>query len=335
MQINRRYIASGLELSGFGRPFGLGFDASGRLYVTDMDVHRVFRFDSDLTHVQWLMDEGGGWSLPHLLGSGIAPRQRPTGAPSRFNGPHSIDFGPDGRIYVTTYYTPGIHVLDPDGKMLARIGGPGSAHRLTGPATAFFDPQGNRLVVAEYDQNAVLAFDADGGFIGGAGLGADGRPTVFSDVSQAWRASSRAGGFDRLHMVRALPGGTLIVADTWNHRLQRLDSHGAFEGWLGADMDGRVAADWSSSWTAPGAGKADGAFNTPVAIDVDSSGERLLVTEWGSGRLQIFDYGGHHQQTIAGLGLERPYDGRFWRNGLAIADSHNGRVLLTNCLPSC
>lgn len=161
----------GLELTGFGRPFGLGRDAAGRLHVTDMDRHTIVRFAAD-------------FSAHEILS-----------APGVWNGPHAIDFAPDGRAFVTCYYTPGIYVIGDDRPLAFDV-------PLTGPASALFDGAG-RLLVSEYSQNAVFA------------LATDGRLAV-----------TFQGRFDRPHMARALADGSVVVADTWHNRLQRFQADG-------------------------------------------------------------------------------------------------------------
>ena len=128
--IERREHEWGVELTGFGRPFGLGEDASGRLHVTDMDRHTLIRFDASLHEPETLV------------------------GPGTFNGPHSVELAGDGRLFVTCYYTPAIYVVDDRGTTrLPAI--------LTGPASAFLDSAG-RLLVSEYSQNLVMAFATDG-----------------------------------------------------------------------------------------------------------------------------------------------------------------------------
>ena len=56
--IERREHEWGIELAGFGRPFGLGEDASGRLHVTDMDRHDLVRFDAALQHHEVVIAAG-------------------------------------------------------------------------------------------------------------------------------------------------------------------------------------------------------------------------------------------------------------------------------------
>ena len=193
----RREHDWGLELTGFGRPFGLGVDSTGRLLVTDMDQHLLVRFDAALEQVEWHDGGSHGWSDPAAVRPDRIDAARPC-SPSGWNGPHSVDFGTDDALYVTCYYDAAIHVLSPGGAPAAVLG----RDLLHGPASALFDPAG-RLMVAEYAQNAVLVLDTAGGVVG-----------------------QLAGAFDRPHMARALADASIVVADTWNDRVRWFNTEG-------------------------------------------------------------------------------------------------------------
>jgi hypothetical protein len=289
--------AWGTELTGFGRPFGLATDLTGRLLVADMDLHRIFRFDRGLAAVEWT--GGRGWAETQPLAPSALPRTSPN-PPGLLDGPHSVDVA-EGSLVVCCYYTPALAVLGADGVRVDVLG----RGRLAGPATALFDPTG-RLLVADYGANAILAFARDGRFL---------------------TALGGAGAFDRPHMARGLADGTVLVADTWNHRIQRFTSGGDWFGWIG---DG--VAGWSTDRRAakPGAGSGD--LHAPVAIDRRGDG-LLLVTDWGNDRLLLFDADGTaHGPAHLPVALAKPYDARFHGAGLVIADSHNSRVLVIDRL---
>jgi hypothetical protein len=302
-------------ITGFGRPFGLGQDSDGRLHVADMDLHAIGRLEADLRAVAWLGIAGDGWSEPLPLQDGIAPRQPPR-SPGRFNGPHSVELALDGRIYAVTYHAPALHILAPDGGHVRRIGAPAMPMRLEGPASGHFDRRG-RLLVTEYALHGVFAFDAEGEFLGGLGGGNGG----FAPARR-FHPDARRGAFDRPHMCRAAADGTLIVADTWNHRLQRFTAEGSFSGWLGSGGVG-----WRDDDAPPAQSREPGAFSAPVAVSFAPDG-RMVVTDWGNNRLQWFTPGGHLMMVDDQLGLDRPYDAQIFGSTLAIADSHHGRVLL-------
>lgn len=249
--IERREHPWGIELAGFGRPFGLAMDGPRRLHVTDMDRHRIFRFDEE-------------FMLDAVFGEG-----------ARWNGPHSIDFDADGRGFVTCYYTPGIYVIGEERPLQLE-------RTLTGPASALFDGSG-RLLVAEYSQNAVLRFDSGGHL-----------------------ACELGGRFDRPHMARALDDGSVLVADTWNNKLQRFANDGSL-------LDDHVAA-----------------VSCPVAVDIDRK-RGWLVTAWGANVIVRFDSRGRPAGRLETPALDKPYDARWLDDGrVAVADSHHARVLILN-----
>jgi hypothetical protein len=307
----------GRELTGFGRPFGLAVEAEGGLLVTDMDLHCVFRFAPGIG--RWQASDGTGWSAPREIADGAQPPAGTRGA-GLLNGPHSVDR--DGDVLVVCcYYGAAIVRLDEAGRRSDTLLAP----LLAGPATALFDAE-RRLLVAEYAENAVLAATAQGDYLGRLGCDAEGWRLVFDRGTGGLQPSAAPGGFDRPHMARSLGAG-IVVADTWNHRLQRFDRSGAWLGWIGAGAIG-----WSDQATATVAGTAEDALHAPVAIDGGRDGT-FLVTDWGNERLLLFDEAGRPLGRLGTpLPLRRPYDARFSAGGYVVADSHNGRILIVDRL---
>jgi len=302
-------------LSGFGRPFGLGRDGEGRLLGADMDVHGLCRLTPELDGYQWLLSDDGWEPVRRVEHGALPPAEGRT--PGRFDGPHSVAEGPGGALFVVTYYTPGLHLVPADGGPGRVVGGVDSAPALAGPATGHFDG-GGRLLVTEYALNAVFAYGADGRFLGALG---GGRSGVGAETTFA--AGAEPGWFHRPHMCRALGGGDLVVADTWNHRLQRFSADGEWRGQLGGGTGG-----WRGPEAATPEGAAAGAFHAPVAVGAATDG-RFVVTDWGNDRLQWFDVEGTWLATEERLGLDRPYDAQVFGDVLAVANSHKGCVLLS------
>lgn len=309
-------------LTGFGRPFGLAHDGRGRLYVSDMDLHAVFRFANDLRTVEVLGGAEVGWSASQPVRAGRGLRAPPA-APGIFNGPHCVEPGRDETLFVTTYYAPEVQVFNAAGERVRTLGGRDSTCPLEGPATSLLDGEG-RLLVAEYRQHAVAAFSADGQPLGRLGMDPRGRPLQFADGPTV--ATAAAGGFDRPHMCRQAPDGSLIVCDTWNHRLQRFAADGAWRGWLGARAEGLALNAWSDEVGAARQGAAPAEFHAPVALDFRGDGLGV-VTDWGNHRVQFIAADGR-LLAACDWGLCKPYDARFWDHGLVVADSHHARVCL-------
>ena len=153
--------------------------------------------------------------------------------------------------------------------------------------------------------SAAIGADGDALVLSAASLAASGAGRVQIDTQGAVSVSSLPCGFDRLHMAMPLADGYLLVADTWNNRLQRVSPKGE-------------AMVWPVSGTE---------IPCPVAVDEDGNG-RILVTAWGSSRLLLFGKDGRRLELGEIPDLNKPYDARFYRDGFVVADSHNGRVLV-------
>jgi sugar lactone lactonase YvrE len=82
--------------------------------------------------------------------------------------------------------------------------------------------------------------------------------------------------------------GNLYIADRNNHRIKKYSSDGDLIGWWGSYDIGA-----QSFWLAPGSLKtgaqsdADGGFDTPVDVAVDSEGH-VFVADSGNFRIQRF-----------------------------------------------
>ena len=193
---------------------------------------------------------------------------------------------------------------------------------LSGPASISLDLQG-RLLIAEYAKNLVLMFDAGGRYLGRLGRDAGGQALQFDPSDSGVPSSGTAGGFDRLHMTIAAADGCILVADTWNHRVQMFSPSGAYLGQLD-DLSGwKVKSDdifWKRN-------RARGSIASPVALDQHANG-RILITAWGSNQLFLLESDGRGCELPVAPTLCKPYDARFHKNGVVIADTHNGRVLV-------
>lgn len=309
-----------MMLSGFGRPFGIGFDLKGNLLVTDMDCHVVIRFDTDFETFQLHDGLHGSWSNQFKIKSGYSS-ERSKCAPHGWNGPHSVTTGSSGQLFVTCYYQPMVVELAGDGKAKMLI----TSKELTGPATAQLDEQGH-LLVAEYAQNLVLRFKPDGSYHGRLGRDSRRGLLIFDSAVGGVLKSSLIGGFDRPHMAKSLLDNSIVVVDTWNNRLQRFSSRGEFIAWHTGE------GGWHAGLPNEVEAKPD-SIKCPVAIDEDPSGQ-LLVTAWGGDRLMLFGSDGSAQSVFGLPQLNKPYDARFFNSGVVVADTGNGRVLVLDKLKS-
>jgi uncharacterized protein (TIGR03663 family) len=179
---------------------------------------------------------------------------------------------------------------------------PVSGPKIQSPAGITFAPDGTRYLI-DHKVNRVFHQDADGNLIASFG-GSGNQPGKFND---AWSIAVDA-------------ASNVYVADTFNHRIQKFDANGGFItawGRPGATMD-------------PGIGP-DTQFFGPRDIVIDSQG-RLLVTDTGNKRVQVFDANGNF---LTQFGADGSRPGQFNEPvGLAIdgqgnvyvADTWNKRI---------
>ena len=101
--------------------------------------------------------------------------------------------------------------------------------------------------------------------------------------------------------------GNLFVADTFNHRIQKLKSDGSFD----------------HQWGGQGTGSSQ--FNQPRGVAVDSDGN-VIVADWGNNVVKVFDNDGNFVGAIGQDGAKGPL--LSWP--VAVAVGRNGNIYVTN-----
>ncbi|MCX6954222.1 MAG: hypothetical protein NTV51_18890, partial [Verrucomicrobia bacterium] len=234
----------------FYNPNSLAADASGNLFVTDTFNHTVRRISRDgvVTTV-----------AGSVRVSGTADG---TGTAARFSSPNGIALDASGNLYVADRGNHSIRKVTPAGVVTTLAGltgtagatdGKGAAARFSSPSGVAVDATGN-VWVSDTLNHAVRRIAADGTVTTIAGtLGAAG-PT--DDVGPAARFSQPLGlAFD--------PGGALIVADSANHTIRRIDVATAAV----TTVAGFAGASGSTSATGTAA-----RFNFPAGLAIDATG---------------------------------------------------------------
>ncbi len=179
----------------------------------------------------------------------------------------------------------------------------------------FQSPQGiavaadGSIYVADSLNHRIQKFDPNGQFVKAlGGLAQSTQPGLFTEP---WD-------------VAAAPDGSIYVADTWNHRVQHFNADGAY------------VSTWGSEGNTGGQATGDpGVFFGPRGIAVDSEG-RVLVSDTGNKRVQIFDGTGAFISQFGGSGLQpgqldEPVGIAADAQGvIAVADTWNGRIQTFN-----
>ena len=227
--------------------------------------------------------------------------------------PGYLTFGPGGYLYVSDERR--VWRYEPDGALtpvagngmrgLAGDGGPATSAQLGGHGDFAFDASG-RLYVPEYD-NGVRVVTPDGRIDTLAGIGREG---YSGDGGPA-----RAAAFGAPHGLDVLPDGTVLVADSHNGVIRRIDGatrvvttiargfsapvaiHALGDGSFyvvdaAASSVFRVSADGARSPLGTG-------LQAPVSIAVDGSGN-VYVSELESRRIRRISAGTGRVTTIHG-----------------------------------
>ncbi len=184
---------------------------------------------------------------------------------------------------------------------------PGQFERPNGIA---IDPSGRFIYVADTGNHRIQKFTTDGQFVAAW----DQTSVIDTEIGTTEK-------FSEPWDVAIAPDGAIFVADTWNHRIQKLGA------------DGRPIISWGlfgQYGTAEGA-VGQSAFYGPRSIVVGSNGQ-VYVSDTGNKRIQVFDPDGQFAFQWGGggilegyldepVGIARGPDGAIY-----VADTWNQRV---------
>jgi DNA-binding beta-propeller fold protein YncE len=263
------------------RPYGIGEDSKGRIYIADEKVLAVFVFKPEGGEVEMIkngeharfrlitglaLDDADNLfisdsELRHVL---VFDKQhRVQGSISEgMSSPAGLAVDNENRfLYVcdTDLDQVLVYDADPPYRLLRTIGRAGSKHELTTPGdfsrptNAAVDEEGN-LYVSDTFNDRVEIFDADGKFIREFGKAGDG-PGYF--------ARPKGLAIDR--------DGHIWVADAVQDRVQVFTPEGHLLIWMG------------------GHGMLPGQFSMVSGLTIDKQ-NRVITSEQYPGRVQIFRY---------------------------------------------
>jgi sugar lactone lactonase YvrE len=204
------------KLATFNLPHEIRFDRAGDFYVTDMQNHAVRKVTTKTGIITTVVGNG----QPGYSGDGGPATQ------AQLNQPHSIQFGPDGALYICDVGNNAIRKVDMKTGVISTFAGTGKPGEtpdgapiedtpLNGPRSLDFDKQGNLWVVTR-GGNQVLKFDLKAGKIliaagtGKKGFTGNGGPAIDAALS-----GPKGIAIDRL--------GNAWLADTESHSIRVID----------------------------------------------------------------------------------------------------------------
>ena len=263
-------------------PASVVLDPAGNLYIADTSNNRIRKVTP-------------GGTITTVAGSGVAGYFGDGGLATmaRLNGPQELLFDGAGNLYIADVSNNRVRKVDPSGVIttvagtgtsgFAGDGGQAASAQVSAPAGLALDSSGN-LYIADQGNNRVRKINTAGiisTFAGTSrGFSGDGGPATSAALNQP-------GG------VIVDSAGNVLVADTYNYRLRKVDGSGTIVTTGGNGMY-RYGGD---------SGPALGALlQLPAATAVDSAGN-VYIVDTSNHRVRKVTPGGTIT-TFAGIGIQ-------------------------------
>jgi sugar lactone lactonase YvrE len=350
----------------FSFPAGLTADGRGRLYLSDARNARIRRLtpNGENWRVETLARTGtqgfgdsrtedelgmphGVAAVPHhddLVVSDylhnrilrVSPQGlvRPLQTPEQQKAtpmylPAGVAYGPSGDLYVAASGGHRLYRIAPDGTghVLAGSGeakfsdGWGDSAHFNLPFGIAVDAQEN-IYVADQGNHRIRKIMRTGQVVTFAGTGAAG----FREGAAAQAQFNYPSG------LAFLPDGSLLVADSWNHRLRRIDAQGQVTTWAGTGSPGLTEGPRLTARLYAPDGVAVGPDGAVYVADTFNHRVRRILPDGtvqsvaGDGELLLFGAGfANGRGTQARFNQPRALT--VGRDGLVyVADTHNSRL---------
>jgi DNA-binding beta-propeller fold protein YncE len=192
-----------------GDAYAIAFNIAGtKMYVADLDNFRVRMMDM----VSGIMTTVAGNGQKGL------PREGGVAVEEPLLSPRAVAVDGEGNLYIVERGGHAVRQVDVKGRIRTIVGtgaegyggdeGPGRAASLRGPKHAMVDRAGD-LIIADTENHVIRRY-----------LGAEGR---IVHVAGTGTEGGGAEGLNRPHGVYANGEGTLFVADSYNHRVVRVE----------------------------------------------------------------------------------------------------------------
>ena len=244
-------------------PAGIAFDKLGNLYIADRENNRIRRVDTSgaITTVAGTGERGysgdGGPAVSAQLGR-----------------PASVAVDSSGNLYIGDDWYGHIRRVDASGTITTIVPNLNDTRGLA------VDGSGN-LYIAQFAHSKILRLDTSGTITtvagtGEEGYGGDGGPAVEARLDNP-------GG------VAVDGSGNLYIADTFNHRIRRVDTAGTITTIAG------IGRGIDNGGTGPA---TEAVVRTPYGVAVDGTGNLYIA---GGGRIKRVDASGIIT-SIAGTG---------------------------------
>src|SRR5262245_42591634 len=307
-------------------PAGVAVDLAGSLVIADTGNHRI----------RIVTPDGVIHTLAGSGDEGFSGDGGPAAA-AQLGSPVGVAADGAGNLFIADPYSSRIRKVNPDGIIttvagngtfgFSGDGGPAAAAPLGSPVGVAVDGAGN-LFIADFNNNRIRKVTAAG---------------VITTVAGTGRAFPFSGGFSgdggpataaQLNLPQgiAVDGGNLLIADSFNQRVRKVNLGGVIT---------TVAGDGAFTGLSGDFGPATAAeLRSPAGVAVDSDGNLFLADTFNNRIRKVNPAGvittvaGHGEFSFSGDGgpataaqLNQPHDVVVDAEGnLFIADTQNNRI---------
>ena len=262
-------------------PEGVAVDGAGNVYIADRYNHRIRKVDSTGTITTIAGTGGIGFS-----GDGGPAVE------AELSGPLGVAVDGASNLYIADRENHRIRKVDSTGTIttiagtgefgFSGDGGPATAARLNNPRGMAVDGAGN-LYIADLNNWRIRKVDSTGTITTiagtrGRGFSGDGGPAVEAELYNP-------------EGVAVDGAGNLYIADTWNHRIRKVDSTGTIT---------TIAGTGEFGFSGDGGPAVEAELYYPRGMALDGAGN-LYIADVGNGRIRRVDSSGAIT-TIAGSG---------------------------------
>ncbi len=259
-------------LATLNEPYEVRFDKAGNLFVVERLNHTVRRVDHNTNVITTL----AGTGKPGFSGDGGPATQ------AQLRDPHSIQFGPDGALYIADVLNHRIRKVDMTTGVITTFAGTGEKKSPTdgaplegsplhGPRALAFDPAGD-LYVALREGNAIWRIDTKRATLHHvAGTGKKGFTGNDGPAKSAELSGPKG--------IAIAVDGTIYFADTESHTIRSIDP-----------------AMWTIHLLAGTSEKGDGPTNAPAAACKLNRPHGICVTP--DNTVLIGDSGNHRIRAV-------------------------------------
>jgi len=263
-------------------PFGLALDASGNLYIADQLNNRIRKLTSD-----GVITTVAGTGTASFTGDGSSATS------AAVNHPCGLVVDSAGNIYIADTANNVIRKVTSAGTIstFAGTGGIGNTGDEGEAAKAVLDhPIGlaldssGQLYIADTGNNRVRVVGADGKINAFAGTGTAGSTGDGGPAKEAL--------LNRPQGIFVDAGGVVYIADTFNHRIRKVDAGGTIT---------TIAGIGTPGFSGDGGPATKAALRYPKSVTADSAGNLFIVDSFNA-RIRVIGPDGVIR-TVAGDGV--------------------------------